>query len=411
MKDALVTKDYTVAEKRKISFLLFFLIAVSLLGVDLYLPSMTAIQSYFHISERLTQLTITFFLCGLGVSQFAYGTLSEKYGRRKAMLAGLAIAFASSLLCIVSNNIYLLLFARFSTGVGCGAIWVLQRTIMRDVFKNEELTKFASYIALIWAVTLSVAPSVGGHIQHYLGWRFNFAFLSIAYGLALFLSAKYLFETAEIQNNKSLAINDIAKDYFSFLKNKTFLIYVLITTLAFGGFMAYAALSPFIFMQGFKLSAIQYGWLGIYISLAYICTTAINSRLGNVFSIDKRLLLGFMLMLSGGIGLFILQLQHVTNVATIMWVIIIFISGVGFTCPNATVGAMSSIDGNFGIASSLYGAIQIIGSTIVVWISGQFFLASIFTLAIVFVALALCCALLRPEIFSFGFLKKAAVGS
>jgi Bcr/CflA subfamily drug resistance transporter len=370
------------------------------MGIDLCLPSLPAIGLHFGVTVARSQLTLTAFLLGFGLMQAIYGPLSERYGRRKIMLIGLSVAVVGNACTAWAPGMAVFLASRFVAGSGSSVIWVLQRSIMRDVFVDRsEMTRFASQIAATWAITLAVAPILGGYIQTYLGWRFQFLLLAALSGLATYLVWKALPETKAAGTGADSTIAMVGRGYLELGRNFQFIRYVLLCSLAFGVIMAYNVIGPFIFMGHFGLSPVRFGWLGILVSFTYFLTTMFNSRFGARFETDRLLLGGAALMIGGGVLLLVLEAATVQSPLLPMPAIMACIVGMGLACPNATVAAMSTIQTNFGLASSLFGCIQMLGSTGITWLSGAWFHPSLATLGFVIMGIgsALVGLILMPS--------------
>ena len=374
--------------KARIARVLLFLITVSLMGIDLCLPSLPAIGTHFGVPTARTQLTLTAFLLGFGLMQAIYGPLSERFGRRKIMLAGLVVAVSGNACSVWAPGMEAFLAFRFLAGAGSSVIWVLQRSIMRDVFvERAEMTRFASQIAATWAITLAAAPILGGYIQTHLGWRFQFLLLAALSGLATVVVWTTLPETKAAGSPGDGTLAMVRRGYLDLGRNFRFIRYVLLCSLAFGVIMAYNVFSPFIFMEHFGLSPVRFGWLGLLVSFTYFLTTLFNSRFGARFATDLLLRAGAALMLGGGVLLIGLEVAAVQHPLLPMPAIMASIVGMGLACPNATVAAMSTIQTHFGLASSLFGCIQILGSTGITWISGTWFRPSLAALGIVVIGI------------------------
>jgi Bcr/CflA subfamily drug resistance transporter len=347
-------------EKFKTAVILCFLITVTLSSLDIYLPSIKSVANYFLTSKNYIQLSISLYLLGFAISQIFYGVLSDYCGRKKILLVGLLIGLIGNALCIFSETLTLFIIFRFITGMGDSVVWVLQRSMSRDIYTNKKLIVFTSFIAFTWALTLSISPMLGGYIDFFLGWKFNFIFITLYHVIAIIVTLIYLSETVMVQQFPFRRIPYLIFEHFKIFKNIKFVFYILITSISFAGFMGYNALSPFIFMSNFKLTPISYGNLGIYISIIYLITTGLNSILAKRYGIRKMLILGCSLMMLGGLLVTILAVLKLVIIPLIMGTIMVYIVGMGLTCPNATVGALTSLDNNFGIASSVYGSVQML---------------------------------------------------
>ncbi|DAB39775.1 MAG TPA: MFS transporter [Sulfurovum sp. UBA12169] len=116
----------------------------------------------------------TSFLAGLVVGGYAlaqvllqvpFGLMSDKIGRKKTLLFGLLIFIAGSILCALSDNIYMLLAGRFLQGAG--AIGAVVTAMIADLVKEEQrahaMAIMGGTIALSFAAAMIIAPVVGGH--------------------------------------------------------------------------------------------------------------------------------------------------------------------------------------------------------------------------------------------------------
>ncbi len=374
--------------KARIERILLLLITVSTMGIDLCLPSLPAIGARFGASVFQVQLTLSSFLLGFGLMQAVHGPLSERYGRRPVMLAGLLIATLGNGCSVLSPGLDFLVVTRFIAGAGSSVIWVLQRSIMRDVFlENTEMTRFASRIAATWAITLAVAPILGGYIQNGLGWRTQFGFMATLCCLSAVLVWRTLPETKASHSRMPGSVRQVLDGYLALTRDPHYMKYVLGCSLAFGVIMAYNVLGPFIFMGHYHLSPVGFGWLGLLVSVTYFLTTLINSRVGPRFDTDSLLVMGSALMMAGGGLLLALHATHFRSPLLPMPAILACIMGMGLACPNATVGAMSRVQADFGLASSLFGCIQMLTSTAITGVLGACSAPSLVALGGVFIAI------------------------
>lgn len=153
---------------------------MSQLATDSFTPSLPHIASYFSSIARDVKLTVGIYFLGMTCSMLGFGYLSDKYGRKPALLAGYIIFCLASILCMLAQSENQLLFFRFLQGIGMGSSFVSFRAIMKDVFSNSQsLAKASLVITSIVSLTPPLAPITGGFIQEYIGWRGNFALHSL----------------------------------------------------------------------------------------------------------------------------------------------------------------------------------------------------------------------------------------
>ncbi|MEJ2632287.1 MAG: MFS transporter [Acidihalobacter sp.] len=173
------------------------MVMMSMIGIfssDIYLPSMPYMASYFGVDYGVIQKTITVYLVGLAVFQLFYGPISDHFGRRRVLIAGLTIYIAASLGCVLSSSVTQLLLFRFFQAVGACAGLVMGRTIVTDMFDKSESPHVFSIVLPFVAMSPAIAPVIGGHVQELLGWRFVMAFTvlfgSVLLGIVFFSWAR-----------------------------------------------------------------------------------------------------------------------------------------------------------------------------------------------------------------------------
>src|SRR3989338_6223909 len=167
----------------KSNALLFFVIVLAVcltqLASDIYAPSLPGIASYFHTNVDLAQWSMAIYMLGVALSQLVYGPLSEGVGRKKPLLTGLIIMIVGTLICLFSPSIKVLILGRLIQGCGAGACAALWRSIFRDLFTGEELSKYGSYLVVFIMFIIPAAPLLGGYLEEFYSWRACFAFMTL----------------------------------------------------------------------------------------------------------------------------------------------------------------------------------------------------------------------------------------
>jgi len=143
--------------------LLFYavLVVVSTIGplaMNIFVPSIPGLMHEFSASSGKVQLTLTVYLAGIAVSQLLYGPLSDRYGRRSAMIFGLTLYVIASELCARATSIEALVAARFVQALGGASGMVLARAIIRDLHGREASASVLGYITMTWVLVPMFAP-------------------------------------------------------------------------------------------------------------------------------------------------------------------------------------------------------------------------------------------------------------
>ena len=167
--------------------LLALLTAISPLSTDMFLPSLPSMIVVFHTDAAEVQLTLSVYLFGFAAAHLFYGPTADRFGRRPALLAGLALYVAASFACIFAPSIELLIAARFMQAIGASAGPVLGRTIVRDLHSREQAARMLSYVSMTMGLAPTIAPVIGGYLQTAFDWRATFVCLATL-GVAIMLA-------------------------------------------------------------------------------------------------------------------------------------------------------------------------------------------------------------------------------
>jgi DHA1 family bicyclomycin/chloramphenicol resistance-like MFS transporter len=164
----------------------------------MYLPGLPAMMTDFGVVPSMIQLTLTASMAGMAAGQIIAGPVSDDAGRRKPLFLGMAVFSISSVACILSPTIWLLLLFRFIQGFAGGAGIVIARAIARDVCRGTALTRLFSMLMLVNGIAPILAPVIGGQILRFASWRGIF-WLLVIIGLVLAVSALIMPETLPVR--------------------------------------------------------------------------------------------------------------------------------------------------------------------------------------------------------------------
>jgi MFS transporter, DHA1 family, 2-module integral membrane pump EmrD len=343
---------------------------LSLLGpfcFDSFLPSLPAMALYFKIPASTIQLSITLYLIGVSFSQLFYGPLSDKYGRRRMILIGVSISFVGVFICMVSRSIPLFLFGRLIQGIGLGVCNSLFRALFRDTFSAVKMAKINSYGSMCYSATMAFAPVIGGYIQILQGWRANFIFQFILVFIILLIIKQALPETLATQNPDATKFRVVVQNYKTLLTHPSFMKFTGLSMLAFAGMIAYFTVGPFLFQNTLGLTADEFGWISVTITLGLLVGQFFNTILLNALSFQKSIWVGNGVMFMSGLVMLVISLMGIINVWVVLIPVIFFIMGAGLVFANAMTGAFQPFPHMAGIAGGLYGCLQVMGSFISSW--------------------------------------------
>jgi len=334
------------------------LVALGPLATDMYLPSLPGLVDELSTSAGQVQLTLSLFLAGFALAQIIYGPLSDRFGRKPVLLAGLALFVLASIACALAESIEMLILARFVQALGGSAGPVLGRAMVRDIHGPRESARVLSHIGSAMALAPAFAPILGGYMSVYLGWYSIFWFLALTGIFGVFLLSLAIEETAPQEHRHPKPIKTILGDYASLLRDGGYLGYTLTCTLAYAGLFAFLSGSSFVIIEYFGVSEQHFGLLFMLVVAGYISGTLSGARLSRRHDFRRLVLAGSVVLTASGGAMFAISLNQPGQVMSIVIPMVIFMHGVGLVMPQSMAGALANYPHMAGSASGLLGFIQ-----------------------------------------------------
>lgn len=252
---------------------------VTAMTIDINLPAIPAMVETLGTDLTRAQLTVTTFFLGFALGQAIWGPLSDRYGRRPALLAGMAVYVATTVGCALSPTIDVLLILRVAQGFGAGAGPVVGRAVIRDLFEGPAMARVMSLITAVFILAPIVAPTLGALFLTFTGWRGIFGFLA-CYGVAIALVAAFaLEESLKRPDPQALSLQRLAGAFTAIFRHPASRRPTLVVILVFGTLTIYLATSAAIFMEGFGLSAQAFGLVFAAVAVSSAAGSLLNSRL------------------------------------------------------------------------------------------------------------------------------------
>lgn len=368
--------------------LLTAMVALGPLSTDLYLPALPSIAVALTADQGKVQLTLSVFLAGFALGQLAYGPLSDRFGRRGPLVAGLALYVLGSVACMLATTIEMLILARFLQALGACAGPVLARAVVRDVYGRDRTAAILAYMAAAMAIAPTIGPAIGGAIEIAFGWRATFALLLVYGALGLAGIIALLPETSPGPSGQR---------YFGailvLLRHRPYLGYMLATTFAFSGIFAFISASSFVLIETLGLTPDRYGLAFGFVVLGYIAGTMTTGRFGQRIGNLRMLKAGIGFCLLGGASMLVFALAQPPTVAAVLLPMLVYLVGAGLVLPNAMAGAIGPFPTLAGAASALMGFVQMTVAALVGAAVGQFEQTSAVVMAAAIAGMALLLAI------------------
>lgn len=333
-------------------------VAIGPLAIDMYLPALPLLQRHFHSDAAATQLSLAVFFAGLAIGQLVYGPVSDRYGRKRPLLVGLAIYVLATFGCALASSMTAFIALRFLQALGGCAGMVITRAMVRDRFPPQDMARILSLLVLVIGAAPILAPALGGVVLERLGWQAIFHFQA-GYGLLCLLAVtRWIGETHQPAADARLSLGSALRGYASLLAHHRFMGYALSGGIAQGGMFAYIAVSAFVFIEVYGLSPSAYAWLFGANAFGLIAASQINRTLLDRYPAQTVLKAAIGTYFAGGLALLVTALTGAGGLAGILLPLWLCITSLGFTFPNSVAAAMAPFGDRAGAASGLLGTLQ-----------------------------------------------------
>ena len=251
--------------------------AMAPLSTDMYLPALPAMQADLGTTASLAQLTLTMTMLGMAAGQFVLGPVSDRFGRRRPLLAGMLVFTMATVGCVYAESVGLFLALRFVQGFAGASGIVIARAIVRDVSEGAELTRFFSILMMVGGLAPILAPVIGAQVLLFASWRGVFVLLVLV-GVYQFLASVRFRETLpEAERVDGMA--ESLRKFPALMRDRYFVGHLLLQMLTFGSFFTYLGGSSFVFQNVYAISAQAYSLIFAGIGVGLMACGALPARL------------------------------------------------------------------------------------------------------------------------------------
>lgn len=338
--------------------ILGLLSAIGPFSIDMYLPGFPAIAADLHTTVAHVSLSLSSFFVGISAGQLLYGPLLDRFGRKKPLYVGLVVYLIASVCCAFVTSADSLIVFRLLQALGGCAGMVTSRALVRDLFPVHESAKVFSLLMLVVGVSPIIAPTLGGYLTASVGWKSIFMVLT---AMAAFILVAVYFTLPQGRNpdvSLSLKPRSIITNFIGVAREPQFYTFALTGAIASSGLYAYITGSPYVFMQLFKVTERQYGWIFALIAMGLIGSSQLNTVMLKTYKSEQIIKLALLCQSIAGVTLFAGSYIGLLEVFSTIFLIFIFLCCQGFVFPNTSALSLAPFSKNAGSASALLGSLQ-----------------------------------------------------
>ncbi len=344
----------------ELTVMVAMVMATGALGIDLMLPAFGAIRQSFGLAEDSTATAqiVTAYFVGMAVGQLVFGVISDRYGRRRALHAGLWLYMAAATAAALSPSLPILLAARFVWGFAASGPRVVAVAVVRDLFEGDRMAQAMSFIMAVFVLVPVVAPTLGAAVLAVSNWHWVFG-VCVIFAFSLLVWTRRLPETLDPANRRDLRFASFLEAGRLVLGNRSTMAYTVALTLLFGVFSSYLASSELI-VGGIigrpELFPLVFGGLAAVMGSAMVANGSVVRRFGTTRMATGGLLAyvawGWSMALASivwggvpGVGLYMLGVAPLLALHALVF-------------PNLNTAAMQPMGSIAGIASAVIGTIS-----------------------------------------------------
>jgi DHA1 family bicyclomycin/chloramphenicol resistance-like MFS transporter len=380
-----------IAASRITLLLLVAMTGVAPISLYMLVPALPMLAQSFGSDISVAQMTVSLYMVGIACSQIIMGPLSDRFGRRPVLLAGLGLMVAASAAGCFAESLPQLIVARFLQALGGATGMVVSRAIIRDLYSRDRIGAMISLVIAVMMIAQMLSPLTGGLLETAFGWRSIFYLITAA---SLVIAVAIAIALPETRRTRA-AGSGFRGDVGSLFTSRAFIGYMLCQVLASQIIFVFAGGGPYLVVTHMGRSSAEYG--------AWFATTAFAYLIGNLFcvrfaprhSLEKLIWFGLAMQLAGSLLNLIWGFAGLNQAPSWLFgtqMIVMFANA--FVMSNSSAGAISVRPEAAGTASGAMGFLQMgVGSLLSqfgAFLGGHFTTALPLTAAIF--ALSIACA-------------------
>jgi len=354
---------------RRLLLLLAFIVAVGSVATNLYIPALPAVREYFGASVAQVQATFSVALVTFAIGILTWGPVSDRFGRRTAILAGMSIVMIGASVGLTARTLPWLVTGRAIQAFGTATGLAVARAIISDRFPAERMARAMAQLAIVSVLTNGLAPVLGGYLAAGLGWRSVFAALIVAASIPTFLAWRHLPET-----RVATASPPAAREMFAaarrLLANPLYVSCALQTAAAYAVFLVFVSLIPYVMVSALGRPSTEYGYYYLFVVAGYVTGNWLVGRLAARHAPHWMVVVGGCLQAGSALAALLFMaagLRHPLWMFAPMGVLYL---GQGLFMPNMSAIAVAQAPAQAGVASSTLGFLQQIIAAVCVQLMG-----------------------------------------
>lgn len=386
-------------------WLIVLIAGIGQISETVYSPAIPSIAEFLNVKQSWIEYTLTIYLFSFGIGTFFWGRLSDHFGRKPCIIAGIITYIVGSYCCYLSDSFWILMANRFIQGFGGSIGSVLGQAICRDAYHGKELSKAYSAVGGALAIFPALGPVVGGLITQEMGWQMIFMMLTVFGILVFFASSVVLRETLPTQNRQ---LPNLKSTLRALASDRNVISYGLLVGLCNGINFSYYAEGPFSLIDILGLSPSHYGALFCLLALATTIGGFASKKLHNYLNSIEIINIGtWTVILSCAIFSAAVLINNYFSISSDILIfinIICMMLTMGGNCMVATNSLAKSLQHYkqaIGTASAIFGLFYYVIISIITFMMGTLHNGTLTPMPLYFLGIAVLMKLVLKKLIKY----------
>ncbi len=335
------------------------------MGIDGTLPAMPAMVEALGSTRTLVQLSLSLFMVGVAVGQILPGPLSDRFGRKPVIIAGLLVTAVAALGCALAETVEVLIAFRFVHGVSAASGFIVARAVVRDRYERSDAARVLSLVLFFFCFGPLFAPIVGAHLTVSFGWNAMFLFIAAYSVLIAMLFGLAFGETLDRPDPDALRIAPMLRNFGEISRSVAFWAYTACASASYGILFSFLAASPHVIITFFGETETAYAYMFAGCMTGSMIGMLAGARLVGPLGVDRLLRWGVYGASLSGLLLAGLAWAGIHHWLAVIGPMFFCLFSFSFIYPQTVAGALQPFPRIAGAASSLIGFTQqVVGATV-----------------------------------------------